>query len=60
MMICFAIGVLAFTGVILREDVAGRMTFGFVWTALGFVWLGQYLGAFSRHSVWPPDGRDAG
>ncbi len=60
MMICFAIGVLAFTGAILREDVAGRVVFGVVWTALGFVWLGQYLGAFSSRSVRPRDGQDAG
>jgi len=41
--ICFAIAVLALTGVILRGDVVGRVIFGCVWALLGVVWLGWHL-----------------
>ena len=46
MVVCFVIAALALTGVILRNDITGRVIFGVVWTALGFVWLGAYFGAF--------------
>ena len=46
MVVCFVIAALALTGVILRDDVTGRVIFGAVWTALGCVWLGSYFGAF--------------
>ena len=46
MIVCFVIAALALTGVILRDDVTGRVIFGVMWTALGFVWLGSYFGAF--------------
>jgi hypothetical protein len=46
MVVCFIIAALALTGVILRDDVTGRVIFGVVWMALGFVWLGSYFGAF--------------
>jgi hypothetical protein len=48
MLVCFAIAALALSGVILREDAVGRAVFGLVWTALGIVWLGFYLGGFRR------------
>jgi hypothetical protein len=43
---CFAISVVAFSGLILTSDVIGRIIFGVVWAALGVVWLGSYFGAF--------------
>ena len=46
MIVCFVIAAVAFSGVILRDDVVGRVIFGVVWTALGLVWLGSYFGAF--------------
>ena len=49
MIICFAIAAVAFSGVILRDDVVGRVIFGVVWVVLGFVWLGSYFGAFFSH-----------
>jgi hypothetical protein len=42
--VCFVIAALAFTGVILRGDLVGRAIFGTVWTVLGVVWLGWYVG----------------
>ena len=42
----FAISIVAFSGLILRSDVTGRIIFGLVWAALGVVWLGSYFGAF--------------
>ena len=46
MIVCFVIAAVAFSGIILRDDVVGRVIFGVVWTALGLVWLGSYFGAF--------------
>jgi len=43
MVVCFAIAALAFGGVILRDDMAGRMIFGVVWALLGIVWLGRLV-----------------
>ncbi len=39
--ICFAVALIAFTGLILREDAIGRVIFGAAWTALAVVWLGR-------------------
>jgi hypothetical protein len=45
-LICFVICIIAFSGLILRADVTGRIIFAAVWAALGVVWLGSYFGAF--------------
>ena len=37
--ICFAVALIAFAGLILREDTVGRAIFGATWTALAVVWL---------------------
>ena len=42
-LLCFAIAVVAFGGLILRSDHAGRAIFGAAWGALGVVWLGKYF-----------------
>ena len=42
-MICFAIAAVAFTGLILRSDSAGRAIFGAAWGTLGLVWFIKYL-----------------
>lgn len=39
--ICFSVALIAFAGLILREDAIGRVIFGAAWTALGVVWLGR-------------------
>ncbi len=39
--ICFAVMLIAFAGLILREDAIGRVIFGATWTALAVVWLGR-------------------
>jgi len=48
MAICFVIAILAWSGVILHGDTTGRVIFGAVWTALGFVWLGWYATGLRR------------
>lgn len=42
-LLCFAIAAVAFGGLILRNDYAGRAIFGAAWGALGIVWLGKYF-----------------
>ena len=42
-LVCFAVAAVAFGGLILRSDYAGRAMFGAAWGALGVVWLGKYL-----------------
>jgi hypothetical protein len=51
-LLCFAVAAVAFAGVVLRTDYAGRAIFGAAWGALGVVWLGKYFigGRRSRDS----------
>ena len=42
MIISFAIAAISFAGVILKNDLVGRLIFGFVWVIVGIGWLGQY------------------
>ncbi len=42
-LVCFAVAAVAFAGLILRSDYAGRAIFGAAWGALGVVWLGKYF-----------------
>ena len=42
-LLCLAVAAVAFGGVILRTDYAGRAIFGAAWGALGVVWLGKYF-----------------
>ena len=42
-LVCLAIAMVSFGGLILRSDVAGRAIFGAAWGALGVIWLGKYL-----------------
>jgi hypothetical protein len=44
--LCFVVSALAFSGLILRTDLTGRILFGVVWAVLGIVRLGSYFGAF--------------
>jgi len=39
--ICFAVAVIAFAGLILSKDAIGRVIFGAAWTALAVVFLGR-------------------
>lgn len=39
--ICFAVALIAFAGLILSKDAIGRVIFGATWTALAVVWLGR-------------------
>lgn len=48
-LLCFAIAIVAFGGLVLRTDYAGRAIFGAAWGALGVVWLGKYF-IGDRHS----------
>ena len=41
--VCFAVAAVAFGGLILRTDHAGRALFGAAWGALGVVWLSKYF-----------------
>jgi len=46
--VCFAVSLIAFTGLILSKDAIGHAIFGATWTALGAVWLGR-LAVTSKH-----------
>ena len=52
-LLCFAIAAVAFGGLVMRSDYAGRAIFGAAWGALGVVWLGKYF-------IGGRDSRDAG
>ena len=41
--VSFVIAGIIFSGAILKNDVVGRLIFGFVWVIVGIVWLGQYF-----------------
>ncbi len=43
--IAFAIAAISFFGIILKNDLVGRLIFGATWTFLGVVWLGQFFQA---------------
>jgi hypothetical protein len=43
--IAFVIAVMSFFGVILEDDMVGRLIFGITWFLIGILWLGQYFQA---------------
>ena len=43
MIVSFVIVATIFSGVILKNDVVGRLIFGLVWVLVGIGWLGQYF-----------------
>jgi len=45
---CLAVALVAFAGLILREDPVGRAIFGAAWIALAGVWLGRLAGITER------------
>lgn len=62
--IAFAIAAICLAGVVLRDDLVGRIIFGFVWTAIGVFWLGKYMsgrkaGGRDEHSGTTEDGHGA-
>jgi hypothetical protein len=52
-LVAWAIAIVAFSGIILSEDVTGRLIFGFVWTLIGAIWWGQFFQAKKRASSNP-------
>ena len=42
-LLCLGVAAVAFSGLILRTDYAGRAIFGAAWGALGVVWLAKYF-----------------
>jgi hypothetical protein len=42
-LICFGIGAMSFSKLILPSDNVGRVLFGVAWGTLGVVWFGKYL-----------------
>ena len=52
--VSFSISAITFSGLILNEDLTGRVIFGLVWAVLGVVWLGFYFGAFSGSASRSP------
>ena len=57
-LLCLAVAAVAFSGLILQTDDAGRALFGAAWGALGIVWLTKYFigGRVSRDTE--AEGRD--
>jgi hypothetical protein len=41
--ISLVIAVISFFGVILKDDLTGRIIFGTVWTFVAVIWTGYYL-----------------
>jgi hypothetical protein len=46
----FAIAAICFSGVVLKNDLVGRLIFGATWSLVGVWWLGQWLKARERHN----------
>jgi hypothetical protein len=40
--ICFAIALVPLLGLVLADDLTGRLIFAGAWTLLGLVWIGNY------------------
>ncbi|NIM91484.1 MAG: hypothetical protein GTO17_11115 [Candidatus Aminicenantes bacterium] len=38
-----AIALISFSGIVLKNDFAGRLIFGSTWSLVGIGWLGQYF-----------------
>jgi hypothetical protein len=38
-------------GLILQDDIIGRLIFGTVWTLVGVYWIGSYLTAKNREKL---------
>ncbi len=53
MIICFGIAAISFSGVMLKDDMTGRMLFGIVWASLGVIWFGEYIASGSRRTPAP-------
>ena len=51
--ICSAVALIAFAGLILRKDAVGRVIFGVAWTALAVVWLGRLAVIVKREQRGP-------
>jgi len=43
--LAFGISLISFLGLILRDDLTGRLIFGCVWLFVGIWWLGGWLRA---------------
>lgn len=43
--IAFIIALISFFGIILENDLIGRLIFGITWSLIGVLWLGQYFQA---------------
>jgi hypothetical protein len=52
-LLAWAIATVSFSGIILAEDLTGRMIFGAVGTLIGVVWWGQYVQAKKKTSSSP-------
>ena len=46
--ICAVIAAVSFFGLILKNDMVGRLIFGTVWTLVGIYWIGSYFTAKKR------------
>lgn len=40
--ICFVVALVPLLGLVLADDLVGRVIFSGAWALLGFVWLGNY------------------
>ena len=58
-LICFSLAVLVLTGTIAVADLVARLLIGAALAAVGTVWLGALLGAFSGRRPGPRGGSRA-
>ncbi len=43
--IAFVIAAVCFAGMVLRDDAVGRIIYGVVWSAVGILWVWQFVTA---------------
>lgn len=43
--VAFAVSAVCFSGIVLANDLTGRLIFGLVWSFVGVLWLDQYCQA---------------
>jgi hypothetical protein len=52
-LVSLLIAIISFSGIILKDDSAGKIIFGIVWTFIAFIWIGFYVR--SRNKSQTPD-----
>jgi hypothetical protein len=46
----FLVAAIPAVGIVMKDDVTGRVIFGLMWTMVGVAWLGQFIWAGRSNS----------